>query len=125
MIDKANQARRQKRATAPMLTLMFKPLMSLVALLLLTSCSTYSGKFACGDSRGANCVMLSEVDKRIDSGEIEEVYKDKKCSGGKCKAKAKEEAEPSLKSNQSHTALIIDDKDESDRIEGNTLYLGN
>ncbi len=125
MIDKANQPRSKKLAATPIPTVMVKPALSLVALLLLTSCSTYSGKFACGDSRGANCVMLSEVDKRIDSGEIEEIYKDKKCSGGKCKAKAKEEAEPSLKSTQSHTALIIDDKDEPDRIEGNTLYLGN
>ncbi len=96
---------------------------SLLSLLLLTSCSTYSGKFACGDSKGANCVMLSEVDKRIDSGEIEEVYKEKKCKEGKCTGKSKEEAEPSLKSLQTHRALIIENKDEPDQIEGQYIIL--
>jgi hypothetical protein len=115
MTRKVKQAR--ARDKKPALTL------SLMALLLLSSCSTYSGKFACGDSKGANCVMLSEVDKRIDSGEIEEVYKEKKCSGDKCKSRSKEEAEPSLKSFENLRALIIEDKEESDQIEGQYIIL--
>ncbi len=51
---------------------------------LLTSCSTYSSKFNCSDSRGLPCTMLRAVDKQIDSGEIDKVYKDK-CRGKKCK----------------------------------------
>jgi len=50
---------------------------------LLISCSTYSSKFGCADSRGLPCSMLRVVDKQIDSGEIDKVYKDK-CRGKKC-----------------------------------------
>lgn len=53
--------------------------------LLLSSCAVYSTGFTCPDSKGAKCVMLSEVDHMVDSGEIETVYIDKKCKGGKCK----------------------------------------
>lgn len=92
-------------------------------LLLLSGCSAYSGKFACGDSKGANCVMLSEVDKRIDSGEIEENYKDKRCSGGRCKSNANLEAWPTLKNNKTHKALIVDEESTPDLVEGHYLML--
>ncbi len=49
------------------------------------SCSTYPNKFKCDDARGLGCTMLSEVDKQIDSGQIAEAYKKKKCSGKGCK----------------------------------------
>ena len=42
--------------------------------LTLSSCATYSTGFNCSGGRGANCVMLSEVDRRVTSGEIETVY---------------------------------------------------
>lgn len=52
------------------------------------SCSTYPNKFKCGDARGLGCTMLHDVDKQIDSGQIEEAYKDKnkdkKCHGAFC-----------------------------------------
>jgi hypothetical protein len=51
----------------------------------LSSCATYSTGFNCSGGRGANCVMLSEVDRRVTSGEIETVYFDKKCKSGRCK----------------------------------------
>ena len=92
-------------------------------MIFLSSCSTYSGKFACGDSRGANCVMLSEVDKRIDSGEIEKVYKDKKCTSGTCKSKTHAEPKPILKNHKTHKALIVDESSEPDIIEGRYLML--
>lgn len=57
----------------------------LILPLLLSSCAVYSSGFTCPDSKGAKCVMLSEVDHMVDSGEIETVYADKKCKGGKCK----------------------------------------
>ncbi|MDX1916440.1 MAG: hypothetical protein SFT68_00440 [Rickettsiaceae bacterium] len=50
------------------------PSLLLILLLCLSSCSTYSSKFACGDSRGAPCLMLRNIDKQIDSGEIEKAY---------------------------------------------------
>lgn len=91
--------------------------------LFLGGCSSYSGKFACGDSIGANCVMLSEVDKRIDSGEIEESYKDKRCSDSRCKSNANLEAWPTLKNNKTHKALIVDEESTPDLVEGHYLML--
>ena len=55
--------------------------------LLLSSCSTYSSKFSCADSRGLPCEMLRSVDRQIDSGEIDKVYK-AQCKGSRCKTKA-------------------------------------
>ena len=49
----------------------------LLASFTITSCSTYPNKFKCGDARGLGCTMLHEVDKQIDSGQIEEAYQDK------------------------------------------------
>ena len=72
-----------------MSTTLVKTTLQLVTILLLptmlSSCAVYSTGFTCPDSKGAKCVMLSEVDHMVDSGEIETVYMDKKCKGGKCK----------------------------------------
>lgn len=57
----------------------------LLMTLSITSCSTYPNKFKCDDASGLGCTMLHEVDKQIDSGQIAEAYKKKKCSGNKCK----------------------------------------
>ncbi len=95
----------------------------LVVSFLLSSCSTYSGQFICGDSRGAACTMLSEVDRKINSGEIEEIYKDKKCRGNKCTKHLNKDAEPKLKLNQTHRALIVEGEDEPDHREGEYLYV--
>lgn len=96
---------------------------SLMLTVFLNGCSVYSGKFTCGDSRGAPCVMLSEVDKKINSGEIVEIYKDRKCKGGKCYKDQNISSAPKLKDNQSRRALIIENKDESDHREGDYLYV--
>lgn len=50
---------------------------------LLTGCSGYSSKFACGSSSGAKCIMIGDVDKMIDSGEIEEYHERRKCKASK------------------------------------------
>ncbi len=105
-----------KNVTAKLLT-------SLMLTVFLSGCSTYSGKFTCGDSRGAPCVMLSEIDKKINSGEIVEVYKDKKCKGSKCSKDQNIPTEPKLKDNQTRRALIIQNKDEPDHREGDYLYV--
>ena len=57
----------------------------LLMTLSIVSCSTYPNKFKCDDARGLGCTMLSAVDKQIDSGQIAEAYKKKKCSRGGCK----------------------------------------
>jgi hypothetical protein len=75
---------------------------------LLTSCSSYSNKFACGSSSGAKCVMISEVDKMIDSGEIEEFHKKRKCNGNKrC---LKEASSPKLNEDKTHKVLVAPPK---------------
>lgn len=52
----------------------------------LTGCSSYSSKFKCEDARGLGCIMVHDIDRQIDSGQIEEVYRKKKssCKGSKC-----------------------------------------
>ncbi len=62
-----------------------KLILSIFICLNLASCSTYSNKFGCADAKGLNCMMLSDVDARVDSGEIEEAYKGTLCKGKKCK----------------------------------------
>ena len=57
---------------------------TLLTVISITSCSTYSGKFECGDAKGLGCTMLREVDNQIDSGQIEEIYSSQKCKGKKC-----------------------------------------
>ena len=64
----------------------------LISSCLLTSCATYKDKFNCQDSRGADCTMLSQVDRIIDSGEIEEIYDDKECRGKSCKSRKRKSA---------------------------------
>ena len=97
--------------------------MSLMLSSFLNGCSAYSGKFLCGDSLGAPCVMLSEIDKQINSGEIVEVYKDRKCNGSKCYKDRNISTKAKLKDNKTHRALIIENKDEIDYREGDYLYV--
>lgn len=62
-----------------------RAMVMLLAVFSISACSTYPGKFKCGDAKGLGCTMLAEVDKQIDSGKIAEAYKDKKkCRGSNC-----------------------------------------
>lgn len=65
-------------------TKLIQTIIMLIAGISITSCSTYPNKFKCEDARGLGCTMLHEVDKQIDSGQIKEAYKKKKCSGRSC-----------------------------------------
>ena len=88
----------------------------------LRSCAVYSTGFNCSDSKGARCVMLSEVDRRVDSGEIETVYLDKKCKGKACNKEISNVPKKAL--NQTHKVKIIDTKDHlNERQDGDDLYL--
>jgi hypothetical protein len=61
----------------------------------LSGCSTYSNKWSCPDSNGLGCEMLRSIDKKIDSGEISEVYA-RKCKGKYCKEGAIEPSKEGL-----------------------------
>jgi len=88
----------------------------------LSSCAVYSGSFSCGDSKGARCVMLSEVDGQIDSGEIETVYLDKKCKGKACNKQTNNMPKKAL--NQIHKVKIIGKEEGAREYEdGDDLYL--
>ena len=93
-----------------------------IASSMLSSCSTYSTSFNCPDSKGARCTMLSEVDKMIDSGEIETVYLDKKCKKGKCGELTNI---PKKSLQQPYKVKIENIEDESEDVieEGDNLYL--
>ena len=97
----------------------------LLASFTITSCSTYPNKFKCGDARGLGCTMLHEVDKQIDSGQIEEAYKDKnkdkKCRGKTCSSKSTVEI---LKLKQQNKAVNYQDESEEslDDADDNNLH---
>ena len=94
----------------------------------LSSCAVYSTGFNCADSKGARCVMLSEVDRRVDSGEIETVYLDKKCKGKACNKEMSNVPKKAL--NQIHKVKTTDTEDHLNEYEaeprtqdGDDLYL--
>lgn len=94
----------------------------LILPMLLSSCAIYSAGFNCPDSKGARCVMLSEVDKQVNSGEIETVYLNQKCRGKSCKLESSNVPQKAL--NQVHKVKIIPTANEVHEYqEGDNLYL--
>lgn len=61
----------------------------ILTLITISGCSTYSSKFKCSEARGLGCTMIRDIDQQIDSGQIEEAYKNKnkKCRGRDCASK--------------------------------------
>jgi hypothetical protein len=90
-----------------------------IMLIGLASCSTYPNKFRCGDARGLGCTMLSEVDRQIDSGKIEQIYKDKNCKKGHCKSLSGQDV---LVVNKREKASLYDDELEEALDDNNNLY---
>jgi len=90
-------------------------ILSITALLNITGCSTYPSKFKCGDARGLGCQMLATVDHQITTGEIEEVYVDKKlnCKGINCKQNSK--TLPQLATGEV-LAVRLEDPDKDDEV---------
>lgn len=88
----------------------------------LSGCSVYSTGFNCPDSKGARCVMLSEIDKRVDSGEIETLYLDKKCKGENCSKQINDVPKKAIK--PMHKVKIIPIEDGfGEYQDGNDLYI--
>ena len=58
----------------------------ILTLISISGCSTYKNKFNCSEARGLGCTMIRDIDQQIDSGQIEEAYKNKKkkCRGRNC-----------------------------------------
>lgn len=86
------------------------------------SCSTYPNKFKCGDARGLGCTMLHEVDKQIDSGQIEEAYKAQnkdKCHGKTCSSQG---ATNILNLKKQDKAVTYQDKQEEDLDDDYNLH---
>lgn len=91
----------------------------LLTALSVVSCSTYPNKFKCDDARGLGCTMLHEVDKQIDSGQIAEAYKKKKCSGNKCK---NEPLDDGLILKREDKAVRYEDEDITPLSDGKNIY---
>ena len=91
----------------------------LLMTLSIVSCSTYPNKFKCDDARGVGCTMLHEVDKQIDSGQIAEAYKKKKCSGKGCK---NEPLDDGLILKREDKAARYEDEDITPLSDGKNIY---
>jgi len=83
----------------------FRLIASFSLSLVLSSCAIYSTNFNCPGGRGARCAMLSDVDKKVTSGEIETVYFDKKCKSGRCR-EVKDTPEQQLNTHQAKTEFL-------------------
>ncbi len=104
----------------------------LLAMFSMSACSTYPNKFKCGDAKGLGCTMLREVDRQIDSGKIEEAYKDKKkCRGNTClqgqggaslTLKRQEKARLGNLKVKSGNSYLSDDEEDSMLDDDNNLY---
>lgn len=89
-----------------------KLIMSLIFIVfILSSCSSYSSKFVCNDSRGMPCTMMRSIDKKIDSGEIDKAYVSK-CKGQKCREEERLEDNSYIKSPKYEVELVNQGKDD-------------
>jgi len=99
----------------------------LLSAVCISGCSTYPSKFKCGNAQGLGCTMLSEIDRQITSGQIEEAYKDnkKRCRGRSCYSYLKEEINvPKLKAGHNTKILTrADDEDLYEYEDGEYLYI--
>lgn len=73
----------------------------LLSISVISCAGNYGSSFGCSDARGMNCRMMNEVDKAIDSGEIE-IVELKKCKGKKCTSRYIEDVKPELADKTQH-----------------------
>lgn len=102
----------------------YKTTIIMLMLIGTSGCSTYPNKFKCGDARGLGCTMLRDVDKQIDSGQIEQAYKKKagKCRGRRCSGKGGGEAQELLRLLPQHKAILHDIDDSEIIDDEHSLY---
>ncbi len=53
-------------------------IMVMLLCIMSSGCSAYSSRFACPDSKGAPCLMMSEIERMVQTGEIERYHYSKK-----------------------------------------------
>jgi hypothetical protein len=78
-------------------------------------------KFSCPDAIGGRCLMLSDIDARVSSGEIEEIYKKTRCSGKKCNKDG--DQKPVLASRGGLKAKLSKEEVPGQYLEGDDLYV--
>jgi len=102
----------------------FNVILMMLVSLIVSGCKVYGTSFSCPDARGLNCMPVSMVDQRIDSGEIEEVEQSN-CKGKNCKNK-NVEIKPSIKLDKTYEAQLIRDATDAEDeavIVGDRLYV--
>lgn len=90
----------------------------LLSMLSLSGCGSYGSSFSCKDARGLDCMPLSVVDQKINSGEIAEVELKAraKCKGKNCHAKSLTE-KPEIKSGKTYKVKLQDETDKYEQCE--------
>jgi hypothetical protein len=77
-------------------------------------------KFSCPDARGGRCLMLSEIDAKVSSGEVGEFYKEKRCFGRHC---GNGDSKPQIAGNRDLKAKITKDESPGEYLDGDDLYV--
>ena len=90
----------------------------------LSACSGYGSSFSCRDASGLNCMPLSLVDQRINSGRIAEVeLKERaKCKSRNCSAKSLIE-KPDIKPSEFYKVKLQQEAEQRVLKNGNSLYI--
>ncbi len=96
---------------------LFRTTLFTIALILLAGCS---GAGKCPGTKGATCMMLSEVDRMIDSGEIDKFQERAKCKGLFCK---KGMNKPLLTNDDVVKVKVIEPTEPVQYQEGDYLYV--
>ena len=108
----------------PMLTYTNVLLLPIVlcSLFCLSSCGGYGSSFACRDASGLNCMPLSLVDQKINSGEIVEVeLKERgKCKDRNCYTKVQK---PDIKPHQFYKVKLQQETEQRVLKKDNSLYI--
>ena len=94
----------------------------LLFLLTLPGCAGYGSSFTCPDANGLHCMPVSSVDQRIDSGEIIEVDKGKKCKGRYCR-ETTIDIKPDIKADKVHKVKLKTQETIREYRDGDTLYI--
>ncbi len=95
---------------------------SLLLLLSLSGCAGYGSSFTCPDANGLYCAPVSVVDQRIDSGEIIEVQKSKKCKGRNCRSNP-DDIKPDIKADKVHKVKLQTQETIREYRDGDILYI--
>ncbi len=90
----------------------------------LSACGVYGSSFTCRDASGLDCMPLSIVDQKINSGEIAEVELKERiqCKGRNCYVKSLTE-KPDIKLNKVHKVKLQQETDQKVLKNGNLLYI--